>query len=131
MRRCSTARTWTRCSSPRPSLMVALKLSQAAAHGQQDVLVEKPTATSCAGLHDHDRSLPTLRSDQTLRFRGHLARARQLIAAGKVGQAPGTTRGQSLFTNYVVDSKPWGGVAHTWWRLSGYGSAHLRTLSAF
>ncbi len=85
---------------------------QAAEHGKQ-VLVEKPMATSAADctamIEACRRAGVRLEVIQTLRFRGTLARAKQLIAAGKIGQVR-MLRGQTLFTTYVVDSKPWAGL---------------------
>ena len=85
---------------------------QAAQHGKH-VLVEKPMATNtadCTAMIDAcDKAGVRLEVIQTLRFRGSLARAKKLIGEGKIGQVR-MMRGQSLFTNYVVDSKPWAGL---------------------
>lgn len=81
----------------------------AAQHGKH-VLVEKPMATSSADcttmIEACSRAGVRLEVIQTLRFRGTLARARQLIAGGAIG-AVRMLQGRSLFTNYIVDSKPW------------------------
>jgi predicted dehydrogenase len=85
---------------------------QAAQHGKH-VLVEKPMATSSADctamIESCKQAGVRLEVIQTLRFRGSLARARKLINEGKIGQVR-MMQGRSLFTNYVVDSKPWAGM---------------------
>jgi predicted dehydrogenase len=82
---------------------------QAATYGKH-VLVEKPMATSVA---ECDRMITACRQAnvvleviQTLRFRGALARAKQLIDAGRIGKVY-MIRGQSLNRNYIIDTASW------------------------
>jgi predicted dehydrogenase len=81
---------------------------QAVAAGKH-VLVEKPMATSVADcttmIEACQRAGVRLQVIKTLRFRGTLARAKQMILAGKIGQVR-MLRGQALFTAYLTD-KPW------------------------
>ncbi|MBI5879436.1 MAG: Gfo/Idh/MocA family oxidoreductase [Chloroflexi bacterium] len=85
---------------------------QAARHGKH-VLVEKPMATSSADctamIEACAQAAVRLEVIQTLRFRGSLARARQLIVDGAIGEVR-MMQGRSLFTNYTVDTKPWAGL---------------------
>ena len=85
---------------------------QAARHGKH-VLVEKPMATSSADctamIEACSAAGVRLEVIQTLRFRGSLARAQKLIASGAIGEVR-MLQGRSLFTNYVIDSKPWAGM---------------------
>ena len=84
----------------------------AAQHGKH-VLTEKPMATNvadCTAMIDAcAKARVRLEVVKTLRFRGSLARAKKLILEGRIGQVR-MMRGQSLFTGYVVDSKPWAGL---------------------
>jgi predicted dehydrogenase len=81
---------------------------QAAAAGKH-VLVEKPMATSVADcttmIEACQRAGVRLEVIKTLRFRGTLARAKQMILDGKIGQVR-MLRGQALFTAYLTD-KSW------------------------
>lgn len=81
---------------------------QAAAAGKH-VLVEKPMSTTVAGCTTMIEACQAagvrLEVIQTLRFRGTVARAKQLILAGEIGQVR-MVRGHSLFTSYVTD-KAW------------------------
>jgi predicted dehydrogenase len=80
-----------------------------AAEAGKHVLVEKPMSTSVAGcttmIEACQRAGVRLEVIQTLRFRGTLARAKQMILAGKIGPVR-MVRCQSLFTDYVTD-KSW------------------------
>ncbi|MSP13064.1 MAG: Gfo/Idh/MocA family oxidoreductase [Chloroflexi bacterium] len=82
---------------------------QAAEHGKH-VLVEKPMATSkadCTAMIEACRKAGVmLEVIQTLRFRGTLVRAKQLIDEGKIGKIR-MVRGSALFTTYVIGDKPW------------------------
>jgi predicted dehydrogenase len=84
----------------------------AAAAAGKHILVEKPMATSAADctamIEACERAGAHLEVIQTQRFRGALARTRQLIAKGAVGQVR-MVQGRSLFTDYVVGSSPWAG----------------------
>jgi predicted dehydrogenase len=82
----------------------------AAARAGKHVLVEKPMATSvadctamieaCAGAGVR------LQVIQTQRFRGAIARTRDLVASGTIGR-PRMFQGRSLFTDYIADASPW------------------------
>jgi predicted dehydrogenase len=79
-----------------------------AAHAGKHVLVEKPMATSA---EDCDAMIAACLSAgvvleviKTLRFRGTLARALQLIAAGAIGRVR-MLSGQSLFVSTETDDK--------------------------
>ena len=82
----------------------------AAARAGKHVLVEKPMATSvadCTSMIEACRSAGVrLEVIQTQRFRGAVARTRQLIADGAIGQVR-MFDGRSLFTDYVADSSLW------------------------
>lgn len=85
------------------------QVTQAAAAGKH-VLVEKPMATSvadCDAMIDacHTAGV-VLEVIQTLRFRGALVRARQLIDEGRIGPVQ-MIRGQSLCLNYIIDTASW------------------------
>lgn len=81
-----------------------------AAQAGKHVLVEKPMSTSvadCTAMIDACRSAGVmLEVIQTLRFRGTLARAKQLIEDGRIGKV-WMIRGQSLRQDYVVDTASW------------------------
>jgi predicted dehydrogenase len=82
---------------------------QAAQHGKH-VLVEKPMSTSvahCTEMIEACRNAGVvLQVIQTLRFRGALVHAKQLIQAGRLGPI-WMIRGQSLCQNYIVDTASW------------------------
>lgn len=81
-----------------------------AAQAGKHILVEKPMSTSvadCTVMIDacHAAGV-TLEVIQTLRFRGSLARARQLILDGRIGKV-WMIRGQTLRQDYVIDTASW------------------------
>lgn len=82
---------------------------EAAAQGKH-VLVEKPMATSTADctlmIEACRRAGVVLEVIQTLRFRGTPARARELIAAGRIGRVR-MLSGRSLCRDYIVDASAW------------------------
>ena len=82
---------------------------QAAQHGKH-VLVEKPMSTSvadCTTMIDACRAAGVvLEVIQTLRFRGTLVRAKQLIEQGRIGNI-WMIRGQTLRQDYIVDTTSW------------------------
>jgi predicted dehydrogenase len=81
----------------------------AAQHGKH-VLCEKPMSTNvadCTVMIDACRQAGVvLEVIQTLRFRGALARARQLILEGRIG-AVWMIRGQTLRQDYIIDTASW------------------------
>lgn len=82
---------------------------QAAQHGKH-ILVEKPMSTSvadCTTMINACREAGVLLEViQTLRFRGTLKRAKQLIEEGRIGKV-WMIRGQTLRQDYVVDTASW------------------------
>ena len=82
----------------------------AAAKAGKHVLVEKPMATSVADcttmIEACKKANVRLQVIQTQRFRGAIARTRNLIAEGRIGQ-PRMFDGRSLFTEYVADASAW------------------------
>ncbi len=82
---------------------------QAARYGKH-VLVEKPMSTSvadCTTMIEACRAAEVvLEVIQTLRFRGVLVRAKQLIEAGRIGKV-WMIRGQSLRQDYIIDTASW------------------------
>lgn len=95
----------------------------AAARASKHVLVEKPMATNVADCTAMIEACATagvrLQVIQTQRFRGAIARTRQLIAEGTIGGVR-MFDGRSLFTEYVADSSPWTAE-------EGHGGAFLDT----
>ena len=85
---------------------------QAAEAGKQ-VLVEKPMATSaidCTAMIDAcERAGVHLEVIQTLRFRGAVSRAREILDQGLLGEI-WMLRGHSVFSGYFTDDKPWTGL---------------------
>jgi predicted dehydrogenase len=81
----------------------------AAKYGKH-VLVEKPMSTSvadCTAMIDACAAAGvTLEVIQTLRFRGTLKRAKQLIDQGRIGDI-WMIRGQTLRQDYIVDTTSW------------------------
>lgn len=81
----------------------------AARHGKH-VLVEKPMSTSvaeCTAMIDACRQAGVvLEVIQTLRFRGTLKRAKQLIDEGRIGKV-WMIRGQTLRQDYIIDTASW------------------------
>ncbi|MFZ1753345.1 MAG: Gfo/Idh/MocA family oxidoreductase [Caldilineaceae bacterium] len=81
-----------------------------AAQAGKHILCEKPLATSvadCTRMIDSCRQAGVmLQVIQTLRFRGVPARAKQLIAAGAIGDV-WMIRGQTLVRNYIIDKSSW------------------------
>jgi UDP-N-acetyl-2-amino-2-deoxyglucuronate dehydrogenase len=82
---------------------------QAAKQGKH-VLVEKPMSTSvadCTTMIEACRAAEVvLEVIQTLRFRGVLVRAKQLIESGRIGKI-WMIRGQSLCQDYIIDTASW------------------------
>jgi predicted dehydrogenase len=82
---------------------------EAAARGKH-VLIEKPMATSTADctimIEACQQAGVLLEVIQTLRFRGVLARARNLIEEGRIGKVR-MMHGQSLGRDYIVDTSAW------------------------
>lgn len=85
---------------------------EAAAAAGKHVLVEKPMSTSVADcdamINACKEAGVRLQVIQTLRFRGTLKRARQLIQEGAIGEVR-MMSGRSLFYGYVADDKNWAG----------------------
>jgi predicted dehydrogenase len=85
-----------------------------AAEAGKHVLVEKPMATSTADctsmIQACEQAGVHLEVIQTLRFRGAVRRARQILDEGRLGDI-WMFRGHSLFTGYFTDDKPWTGLA--------------------
>lgn len=81
-----------------------------AAKAGKHILVEKPMSTSvadCTVMIDACRDAGVvLEVIQTLRFRGALARAKQLILDGRLGKI-WMIRGQTLRQDYIVDTSSW------------------------
>lgn len=82
----------------------------AAAQACKHIFVEKPMATSVADctamIEAANAAGVRLEVIQTQRFRGANARARGLIADGRIG-AVRMVEGRSLFTQYVGGQSPW------------------------
>ena len=81
-----------------------------AAKAGKHVLVEKPMSTSvadCTTMIDACRAAGVfLEVIQTLRFRGVLVRAKQLIDEGRIGNV-WMIRGQTLRQDYIIDTASW------------------------
>lgn len=105
----------------------------AAARAGKHVLVEKPMATSVA---DCDAMIAACREAgvvleviKTLRFRGSVARALKLIAAGAIGSVR-MIDGRSLFVSTETDDKHWASQPENGGLLLDMGCHNFDILSA-